>query len=80
VWDFPFRLPSRSLQPYGYLYALKRAVGDEFDLPDGGRAALAGCIGAYFECTAQFGSAISTRRFFALPTSVALSATGLVFP
>src|ERR1039457_6661588 len=26
---------------------------------------------AYFECAAQFGSAISTRRFFALPASVA---------
>src|ERR1035441_10686797 len=35
---------------------------------------------AYFECAAQFGSAISTRRFFALPASVALSAIGLVLP
>src|SRR5664280_1202400 len=34
----------------------------------------------YFECAAQFGSAISTRRFFALPASVALSAIGLVLP
>src|ERR1035437_5327020 len=35
---------------------------------------------AYFECAAQFGSAISTRRFFPLPASVALSAIGLVLP
>jgi hypothetical protein len=35
---------------------------------------------AYFAWVAQYGSAISTRRFFALPTSVALLATGLVLP
>src|SRR5579864_6394015 len=35
---------------------------------------------AYFPAAVQFGSAISTRRFFALPASVALSAIGLVLP
>src|ERR1700724_1158578 len=35
---------------------------------------------AYFLAAVQFGSAISTRRFFALPASVALSAIGLVLP
>jgi hypothetical protein len=34
----------------------------------------------YFLAAVQFGSVISTRRFFALPASAPASAMGLVFP